>query len=424
MSLVASAEPTHVPPRVRLDMDTSAAGLAFSELLVYRDGKQLRDRPPIGGEESVLYDYEAPFGVPVTYQLVGVEAGSAVLYNEPWTNLDAWTVEAGAPVVSGGQLSGDGTKITRAQSLPESGSLAALSGSFTPSGSVGKVTLNLGGPKGITITRSRSSIDGLVLTAITIGGQTAAGFGGDIVWSPQSSIVRRSDGTSTQLPAPIFDSSTWTITIADGGALAGFTVLEAASIAPITATSTTTLDVAEAWLIHPGQPTLSTSIDPGAHRWRNDGLNVDTTSAEESSHAARRNEFEVIGRKRSIVVTSGPRADGEWTLVLFAPRTEDRDAALALVDDQTPLLLRSPQGWAWDLPDGWYSVGDVTVARVAPSLARPARRISLPLTPVDAPVVRVAALRTYADLLLENGTYADLLERYETYLDVLTGDRA
>jgi hypothetical protein len=181
----------------------------------------------------------------------------------------------------------------------------------------------------------------------------------------------------------------------------------------------TTLNVDEAWLLHPSSPSLSVSID--ANTWRDDGLNVAIESAQSSVARSAQTLHYPIGRPRAVVIGHGNRLDDEWTLVLTAPRLEDRDAVSAIVRDQTPLLIRSPLSFGWDLPDGFYAIGDVTSDRYFAPLLFTERRISLPLTPSDPPVVRQGSERTYGDLLLEAASYSDLLAMYDTYTDLLTG---
>jgi hypothetical protein len=177
--------------------------------------------------------------------------------------------------------------------------------------------------------------------------------------------------------------------------------------------------VDEAWLLHPSSPSLSVSID--ANTWRDDGLNVAIESAQSSVARSAQTLHYPIGRPRAVVIGHGNRLDDEWTLVLTAPRLEDRDAVSAIVRDQTPLLIRSPLSFGWDLPDGFYAIGDVTSDRYFAPLLFTERRISLPLTPSDPPVVRQGSERTYGDLLLEAASYSDLLAMYDTYTDLLTG---
>lgn len=184
-------------------------------------------------------------------------------------------------------------------------------------------------------------------------------------------------------------------------------------------TASLTLDITEAWLIHPGQPTLSVSIDAGT--WRDEGINVDPASAQQTTAKSAVTFHQPVGRTRAVAITTGNRLEDEWELVLLTPRLADRDAVRAIVTDQTPLLLRSPTAFNWDLADGFYTVGDLPVNRLTPNLTNGYRRITLPLTPSDSPVVRTASERTYASLLEDAVDYAGLLLEYDTYTDLLLG---
>lgn len=430
MSLLVTPEPTHTPPRVRIDMAIEEPDSVFTSLTLTRDGRPVRTQPPVGGEESVTYDYEAPFGTEVTYQLESTPSAYTSSFTESWASLTGWTTTSGSPEVSGGSLrkaTGPSSTawVERTLSIPNVGMVDV--GSMSVSGE-GQTQLIVGGPGGINYTRQYVYSFGVWRTyrrLLINGGEVDMTLTEDadhIFWSPDGVTAVGISGARYSTDVQPILSNKLMVRITEGGTMGGFSLYEAADGPPSVETATTTLHVDEAWLIHPSQPTLSVSIDPGAGRWRPDGLNVDPTTEPETALAARRNEYAVIGRKRSIYTTTGPRAAGEWTLVLLAPRAEDKAAALAVIDDQTTLLLRSPAAWPWDLPDGWYSIGDVTVARISKSLVSPGRRITLPLSPTDPPVVRVAAVRTWGDVLLENASWASLTQRYETWLDVLTGD--
>lgn len=186
-------------------------------------------------------------------------------------------------------------------------------------------------------------------------------------------------------------------------------------------TASVTLNVNGAWLIHPAQPTLSVSIDAGPDQWRANGLNVDIASSQQTNAGAAVSLHQPIGRTRTVTIAHGNRLDEQWQLVLLAPTLADRDDVRAIVRDQTPLLLRSPEAFGWDLTDGYYAIGDVAFDRAFAPLNYTERRIVLPLTPSDPPVVRVASERTYDDVLQQNDTYGTLLLRYDTYSDLLLG---
>jgi len=191
-------------------------------------------------------------------------------------------------------------------------------------------------------------------------------------------------------------------------------------------TDTATLTPADAWLIHPATPGLS--LDLSGYR-RPDALTVQWSSAEEIGYAQQAEIFSPVGRPRQVVITNGTRRDGAWTMRLFAPTLALRDDVLAALNDQTPLLLRVPPAFGWDLPDGYYAVGDVTDTRDVGDFnltdhsptPKVYRTLTLPLTPVDAPIVAQTAQWTWGDVLTGYATWADVLAQNGTWFDVLAG---
>lgn len=191
---------------------------------------------------------------------------------------------------------------------------------------------------------------------------------------------------------------------------------------PFLTTVTTQLDVDEAWLIHPSQPSLSLAIDVGPSGNQTDAVTyVEASTNSEQSSRAERTLRRTVGRRKAVIFTHGPRQADEWTLVLGTTTTAAKDAIRALVDDQTPLLLRTPVAFDWDLPDDWYSVGDFSKNRQQDFSSSKRALSTLPLTPVDEPIVRQGAVWTWGDVLTTYDTWQDVLDAYDTWLDVLAG---
>lgn len=179
-----------------------------------------------------------------------------------------------------------------------------------------------------------------------------------------------------------------------------------------------TLSPSDPWLIHPINPDLSLQL---SHSNATTQLYVTVDSAQEVTYDEQRTLFAPLGRSRQVPVTYGNRRPGDWSLVLFAPTIALRDAVLSTLTDQSPLLLRKPSTSPWDMPDDWYSVGQVTDERFNDSETGTRRTLTLPLTPVDQPVLTQGAQWTYSDGLIANPTYADSQIAYPTYLDRLVG---
>lgn len=232
------------------------------------------------------------------------------------------------------------------------------------------------------------------------------------------SFVRATATPSTVLVSDTTDDTvrTFSTTTATVGVIE---VTPAAAPVTFYEVASVTLTITEAWLIHPAQPTLSVSIDSGT--WRDSGLNVDPASSQQNTAESAVTLHSPIGRTRTVAIAHGNRLEETWPLVLLAPTIAARDTVRAIVRDQTPLLLRSPTSFGWDLTDGYYSVQTVQSDRLTANLKDTYRRITLPLIPSDPPVVRIATSRTYDDVLQQNDTYTSVLLRYESYNDLLLG---
>lgn len=416
-SFTATPEPSNVPPRVRLDFD-AGAGAAFTELTVKRNGKAIREQPFAGGQTALAYDYEAPFGSLSTYAVTGsILPAASPDWTENWASLASWSGSTGSWSVSGGkaQTSTASAPITRSASgtIQRVSVTAAqlLNFEILDAANVPVLTVT-GGTSAVSVTADNSSfrrIDSSTISfTVTFGTGTVTVSAADSSWAMPD--------TYTGTPAKI------RLSRASGTAKVGqIAVTLVTTATPYADTETATLDVDQAWLIHPSQPSLSTPIDSGTYGTR--FTFVEASSADPVTSQAVRTIHRPTGRRRPVVVTHGPRQADEWTLSISAATVADKDSVRAVVDDQTPLLLRVPPAFNWDLPDDWYSVGDLSISLVGPTIDD-GHLISLPLTPVDEPIVRQGALRTYGDVLLEAATYGDLTDMYDTYLDLLAGDVA
>jgi hypothetical protein len=405
-------------PRVRIDIDSDDPAKPFTALTIYRDGKKLREQPFVGSSATVLYDYEAPFGVPVTYSAEGLTPASpTTVFATSWPNLTGWTTEAGSPSVSGGMLRGSAAsldRVARTVATPASGKVV-LDTPMLPSS-----MLALGN---VTLTASQSA--GLPIRYVTFGGTTMnfAHSSGPLTfqWGPDGSTIITADGTwSTSATLTLLSGRVAASANVDGR-VPGFTMADLGTLVPFTASSSATLDVTETWLIHPSQPSLSMMIDggPDADPWND--VYIDSATASRKTSATKRAVHEIEGAELDIVITNGPRAADEWNMVVSAATIAQKNGLRALTRDESPLLLRSPPASGLDLPDGFYSVGNVDVDRLANPTVSQRTNTTLPLKPVGEPIVRVGALWTAGDVLTNYATGQDVLDDFDTSLDLLAG---
>src|SRR5690606_37519419 len=199
----------------------------------------------------------------------------------------------------------------------------------------------------------------------------------------------------------------------------GFSVEVPGSVIDVSDVKATTLNVPAAYLIHPIAPTLSTPIETFT---TSGDIRVADATDQTRVHAARQAVYQPDGRREAVAYPLGPRSAGAWTLVLNTRTLDARNRVMQLLDDQAPLLLRSPADADWDLPDGWYEVGDVESSRPVNIAGHQWRQITLPLTRVAEPPVQLAPALTWGDLKLRGFTWGDLLNGGFTWHDLLMGE--
>lgn len=100
-TMTLAAEPTNVPPRVKVVISTGTAA-TVTALDLRRDGQSVRTLPDLGLASVVVYDYEASFGVPVTYTAqVTTSAGIESLSGSVTLMVDtAWLIHPRQPSLS------------------------------------------------------------------------------------------------------------------------------------------------------------------------------------------------------------------------------------------------------------------------------------------------------------------------------------
>lgn len=405
--MTVTPEPNNLPPRVKIELDTNDVTRTFTVITIRRDGQVIRSVPPTGSAVSVLYDYDCPFGTSVTYEAEGSDGAGTTVFDATWANLTGWSTVSGTPAVSGGKLTSG--VVERAMPSPftrvvvhNASQLTGFIGANTGGGP--GVQENIGGD-GTTIFYA----DGVTFASVS----TLAGTGD---WTMTGSQIISTAGSWAN-PVGLLGGDTLRV----GAPSPGFTLINGVSPADFSLTATAELDATDAWLIHPINPDLSVQLSRVTEGDRLDRIYVTEDSAEEVTYDEQRELFSPLGRTNQVPVTYGNRRTGDWTLALHAPRKEDRSTVRSLLSDQAPLLLRQPASSPWDLDDGWYSVGQVTDQRVLTSKTKQQRTLSLPLTPVDPPVLVQGAQWTYGDDLIRNPTYADSLAEFPTYFDRLVG---
>lgn len=411
MSFTVTPQPFNVPPRVRIDISSDDTSKPFTSLIVSRNGKPLREQPFGGSSSAVVFDYEAPFGASVAYSAVGAIATYASLYSESWGSLSGWTAYAGSPVVTGSRLSRGA--VVRSLPFPSSGRLVSQGLTIGPGGLGAQISFGCfvvaanatqawvkSGNNPLRVVTGLESPFTLLWDSTTLTLMTSTG-----TWS----ILRGESIYGDSLGASSNDSASFVEDFA----------LSTPAFTEFSATDSAFLDVPDAWLIHPSKPALSIPVESGV---TGAGVRfIEASSGDSKTSQAVSTIHRPVGRARAVVVTSGPRQADEWSLVIGATTIQAKGDVRAIVDDQTPLLFRSPPEMNLDLPDDWYAVGDFTVNRVETPVITQMTTMVLPLTPVDEPIVRQGALWTWGNVLTKYATWQDVLSKNATWLDVLAG---
>jgi hypothetical protein len=168
------------------------------------------------------------------------------------------------------------------------------------------------------------------------------------------------------------------------------------------------LPVTQAWLVHPGVPSLSVQII---------GFHEDTTRGSDTGEA----QHVILGRASPQIITDGQRKSQSYTASVRTT-TEAQNAALrAILDGSVPLLLQVVYTFTTASRWEYLSIGHVDERRISEQFGDPKRQFVFQATVVDRPAGGIAAQRTWADLLGEAGTWQDVLNKYTTWTGALTG---
>lgn len=182
--------------------------------------------------------------------------------------------------------------------------------------------------------------------------------------------------------------------------------------------STRQLTPGQAWAIHPTVPALSVPIDSGTF----DAAGV--VSITNLGRASTAVEHPILGSSTPVVTTTGPRASQKGTLSIATVTDSEEDQLWALVEDQTPLLIRIPPSWGWNWVSGYYSIGDVAADRFAAYGPESRRVFTLPFTHVQSPAGSQTVERSWADVITAFPDWPTLLDSYADWPAVMSDTRS
>jgi hypothetical protein len=448
MTIAVAAEPGFAPPRVAIDLSLPE-GSVMESVSVWRNDPSgrtdIRQQPSPGFDTRQVFDYECPYGVPVSY---GWEAsyadGSNVIttFSDDYSTYPTgWTGDTGEASVISGRLTLSATSVTRQVvralsatqwdeieidflSAPDTGStryqLDFAGGGYLQ---LQRVSLTSGGSR-VRLVYTPNSTTAPVIAS-------AAGFVASlplsVVRTATSLVVRQG---STSVAPGVALGAPGNLVATRLVAAAGF--LGTVIVGPVTArrfvdptvtitetSSSVTLNPADAWLVAPQAPALSFPVS------REDGRRSGFASQDSALYESRTTIHQILGASLPVTTTSGPR-NSERTLLKIRTITEDESAALlALLSTGFPFLLNVPPQWDLGLPHGYFVAEDVNVSRVANIGNIPDRDFSLPLVKVRAPNTDVENVGwDYATLATTFSSYSQVRSRFATYADLAANRRS
>lgn len=410
MTLTATPQPTNDPPRVLLSVDANLGGSTVSVVRLDPDG---RTRPVRGGDPGTItaeawtgFDYEAPFGAPVTYSAIPtIGAPELLTPNQSGLETDTtgWAPNDANTTLTRSTAQAWGGVASLAITAVASGTCQAT----TPTGTAGMPVT--AGENYTATARFRAATQFRPVYAVITWYNAAGG-----------AVAGTINGT------PINDSATgWTFFTVSGVAPAttayARVVLTVSSPAAgevhyvddihffrtkgaAQVSAPVTLAVTDPWLIHPGIPDLSLAIPADS-----------IESVAPRTRAARAAVLQPLGRSTPVVVSEA-RAAPATGLELTTDTSAARDALNDLLADGSALLLNLPPALGWGFTYEWIAVGDTVETAIAGG--NDFRRFSLPYSVVDRPVGGVVAQWAWSDVLTYS-TWADVMAAYDTYAELL-----
>lgn len=434
MTITATAQPLDSPPSVQLQVSVPAGNVMTSVQLWRNDGTGrhlVRSQPSAGFESRTITDYECPYEAPVTYEWAAEYYDQADLvptFSEPFSSWPgSWTGNTGSGSVSGNVLtftaaaSADRTVTRTASAAWDVISIAGITGGM-PTTSLNRFELVLAFASGSSLRLAESGgtvwLTGPFPTDTAID---ATGF--TLEHTPTG--VRLSDG------ALIFDIAGARGDLSSVSVTSVFAASAVMTVGAITASTTATLlDIAEAsapvslnpadaWLIAPQAPVLSVPLspDPRSTRPQVAALGSIRNTDQKTYHS-------ILGTDKPVTTASGPQGSDETTLVVRT-RTRDQEIALrAISGPQLPVLIRFPPSFGYDFQDDYYAIGTLERARIAQTPDYQPRRITLPLTAVEAPIVDVENVGwSWAALAVAYPSWTAMQAAYATWADVVADNR-
>lgn len=217
------------------------------------------------------------------------------------------------------------------------------------------------------------------------------------------SAVRTPDGGPLVLT---LSGSSYVGTVYDYEAPFGVPVTYSTVETPTSVSGAVTIDSADVWLIHPGVPGRSMTVDLRAGSFAEEDL------------PANSGVFWPLGSAYATVVTDGARKNGGSSFTVALESLADVAALRALIADSGVLLLNVPPALGWGIDAVYIAILDVKAQRVSDVGSSPYRNYVCPYVPTRAPVGGTQAEWTWADVVATYPTWLDVIAANPTWADL------
>lgn len=161
--------------------------------------------------------------------------------------------------------------------------------------------------------------------------------------------------------------------------IATYTTATLGTVTESSAPATLTPTPAAVWAVHPLVPALSMQVDTG------DASRAGFAEIGDVVRSAQAVQHMPLGAELPLVTRLGNRKAPATSLAVTLKTDAERVRAIALLKDETPLLIRVPAAWGWGWEEGYYAFGDATYARRLQYGPEPSRTLRVPIQQVQAP---------------------------------------
>lgn len=169
------------------------------------------------------------------------------------------------------------------------------------------------------------------------------------------------------------------------------------------------------WAIHPTVPGRSIPLDVA------DFSQTGIAELGDVTYKSQATLHPILGGTLPTLTKVGNRQQASGSMSLTTVSLADQARLLALLNDETPILIREPDAWGWGFDEGYYAVADVDLARRLQYGPEQSRTVKLPLQKVAAPAGVQQSSWDWGGMTAANADFGSVSARYPDW-NALTGN--